>query len=150
MAKRKSLQHDHCPVARAVDLVGDRWSLLIIRDALDGMRRFGDFQRNLGVARNILSDRLGALVEAGLLAVQPASDGSAYQEYVLTAKGESLFTAIVALRQWGERHLFAPGEAHSTLLDKASGKRVPVMSPHDHQGQVLQATQAVVKKLAPE
>lgn len=147
MVKRKISQHDPCPVARALDLVGDRWSMLIIRDALDGIRRFGDFQRNLGVARNILSDRLGALVEHGLLAVQPASDGSAYQEYILTAKGESLFTAVVALRQWGERHLFAPGEAHSVLIDKASGKRVAAMQPHDHEGKVLKATQAVVKKV---
>ncbi|WP_432377413.1 winged helix-turn-helix transcriptional regulator [Duganella sp. P38] len=150
MAKRKSLQNDDCPVARAVDLVGDRWSMLIIRDAMDGIRRFGDFQRNLGVARNILSDRLSALVDAGLLAIQPASDGSAYQEYVLTAKGESLFPAIVALRQWGERHLFAPGEAHSTLVEKASGKRVSAMHPHDHDGKVLKAMQTVVKKLAPK
>jgi DNA-binding HxlR family transcriptional regulator len=148
MVKRKSLQDDACPVARAVDLVGDRWSMLIIRDALDGIRRFGDFQRNLGVARNILSDRLGALVEQGLLAIQPASDGSAYQEYVLTSKGENLFPAIVALRQWGERHLFAPGEAHSTLIEKASGKRVAAMQPRDHEGHVLKPAQAAVKKLS--
>jgi DNA-binding HxlR family transcriptional regulator len=148
MAKRKSLRTDDCPVARAVDLVGDRWSMLIIRDAMDGISRFGDFQRNLGVARNILSDRLSALVEDGLLAVQPASDGSAYQEYVLTSTGESLFPAIVALRQWGERHLFAPGEAHSTLVEKTTGKRVTTMHPHDHEGKVLKATHTVVKKLA--
>jgi DNA-binding HxlR family transcriptional regulator len=147
MAQRKSLQTDACPVARAVDLVGDRWSMLIVRDALDGIRRFGDFQRNLGVARNILSDRLGALVNEGLLAVQPASDGSAYQEYVLTPKGESLFPVIVALRQWGERHLFAAGEPHSVLIEKASGKRVTAMHPHDHEGKVLKASHAVVKKL---
>jgi DNA-binding HxlR family transcriptional regulator len=150
MAKRKSLQDDACPVARAVDLVGDRWSMLIIRDAMDGIRRFGDFQRNLGVARNILSDRLAALVEDGLLAIQPASDGSAYQEYVLTIKGESLFPVIVGLRQWGERHLFAAGEPHSTLIEKASGKRVVAMHPHDHEGKVLKATHTVVKKLAPK
>lgn len=142
------MQDDACPVARAVDLVGDRWSMLIVRDALDGISRFGDFQRNLGVARNILSDRLAALVEDGLLAIQPASDGSAYQEYVLTAKGESLFPAIVALRQWGERHLFAAGEAHSVLVEKASGKRVAAMQPHDHQGKVLKPAQALVKKIA--
>jgi DNA-binding HxlR family transcriptional regulator len=147
MAKRKSLQQDDCPVARAVDLVGDRWSMLIVRDALDGIRRFGDFQRNLGVARNILSARLSALVEDGLLAIQPASDGSAYQEYVLTPKGESLFPAIVALRQWGERHLFAAGEAHSVLIETASGKRVSAMQPHDHAGKILKPAQAVVKKV---
>lgn len=147
MAKRKSLQQDDCPVARAVDLVGDRWSMLIVRDALDGIRRFGDFQRNLGVARNILSDRLSALVEGGLLNIQPASDGSAYQEYVLTSKGESLFPAIVALRQWGEHHLFATGEAHSVLLEKDSGKRVSPMQPRDHDGHILKPAQAVVKKI---
>jgi DNA-binding HxlR family transcriptional regulator len=147
MAKRKSLQQDDCPVARAVDLVGDRWSMLIVRDALDGIRRFGDFQRNLGVARNILSDRLSALVEDGLLTIQPASDGSAYQEYVLTPKGESLFPAIVALRQWGERHLFAPGEAHSVLIEKDSGKRVSAMQPHAHDGHILKPAHAVVKKV---
>ncbi|MRW88927.1 transcriptional regulator [Duganella sp. FT80W] len=147
MAQRKTMQHDPCPVARALDLVGDRWSMLIIRDALDGIRRFGDFQRNLGVARNILADRLAALVEHGLLATQAASDGSAYHEYVLTSKGESLFTAIVALRQWGERHLFAPGEAHSVLVETGSGKRVAAMHPHDHEGKVLKPAHAVVKKV---
>ena len=121
--------------------------MLIVRDALDGIRRFGDFLRRLGVARNILSDRLGALVEDGLLALQPASDGSAYQEYVLTSKGESLFPAIVALRQWGERHLFAAGEAHSVLIEKDSGKRVTAMQPHDHDGHILKPAHAVVKKV---
>ncbi len=76
-----------CPVARSADLLGDRWALLVIRDAFDGITRFGDFQRSLGAARNILSDRLRRLVEAGILQLQPASDGSAYQEYVLTAAG---------------------------------------------------------------
>ncbi|MDR2328643.1 MAG: helix-turn-helix transcriptional regulator, partial [Comamonas sp.] len=86
-----------CPVARALDAIGDRWSLLIVRDAFDGVQRFGDLQRNLGMARNILSDRLRKLVDAGVLQTQPASDGSAYQEYALTAKGLGLFPVVVAL-----------------------------------------------------
>ncbi|MFW2778936.1 winged helix-turn-helix transcriptional regulator, partial [Acinetobacter baumannii] len=101
MANSTLIKEEPCPVARCVNLIGDRWSLLIVRDAFDGMRRFGDFQRSLGVARNILSDRLKKLVEAGVLEMQDASDGTAYQEYVLTTKGESLFPVIVALRQWG-------------------------------------------------
>ena len=80
-----------CPVARSADLLGDRWALLVIRDAFDGITRFGDFQRSVGAARNILSDRLRKLVEAGILQLQPASDGSAYQEYVLTHAGQELF-----------------------------------------------------------
>lgn len=147
MAKRKSMQDDACPVARALDLVGDRWSLLLVRDAFDGMRRFGDFQRNLGVARNILSDRLATLVAADVLAVQPASDGTAYQEYVLTPRGEQLFPVVVALRQWGERQLFAPGEAHSQLLTAATRQPLAPMLPTDAAGQVVQSHHTFVKKL---
>ncbi|SEN91990.1 transcriptional regulator, HxlR family [Duganella sp. CF517] len=147
MAKRKSMQDDACPVARSLDLVGDRWSMLIVRDAFDGISRFSDFQRNLGVAKNILSDRLSALVEQGVLTVQPASDGTSYQQYVLTPKGESLFPVVVALRQWGERHLFAGGEPHSLLVEKASGKAVAPMLPHDHAGHVLQPAHTQVKKI---
>lgn len=86
MPSRKNFDDEHCPVVRSVDLIGDRWALLIVRDAFDGVRRFGDFQRSLGMARNILSDRLRKLVDAGILVMQDASDGTAYQEYVLTAR----------------------------------------------------------------
>lgn len=103
MARQKSLADSPCPVARATDIVGDRWALLIVRDAFDGVRRFGDFRTSLGVASNILSDRLKMLVDAGVFDVVPASDGTAYQEYVLTKKGEGLFPVIVMLRQWGRR-----------------------------------------------
>ena len=106
MAARKSLADSSCPVARAIDIVGDRWALLIVRDAFDGVRRFGQFQESLDIARNILTDRLRRLVEAGVLEVVAASDGSAYQEYILTPKGEALFPVIVTLRQWGEGYLF--------------------------------------------
>lgn len=147
MAKRKKMQEDPCPVARSLDVVGDRWSLLIVRDAFDGTRRFSDFQRTLGVARNILSDRLRRLVADGILAVQPASDGSSYQEYVLTARGESLFPVVVALRQWGERHLFEAGEAHSQLLDKASGRPVEPMVPLDAGGRQLHWHATAVQKI---
>ena len=147
MPSRKSLQAEPCPVARSVDSIGDRWSLLIIRDAFDGVRRFSDFQRSLGMARNILSDRLRKLVEAGVLELQTASDGSSYQEYVLTSKGQRLFPVVVALRQWGEQHLFAKGESHSVLLDKHTGKPVPHMSPQAGDGGVLTAEQTEVKKV---
>lgn len=137
MPPRKPMNKEPCPVARGVDLIGDRWSLLIVRDAFDGTRRFGDFQRSLGVARNILTDRLRKLVEGGILEMQGASDGTAYQEYVLTAKGQSLFTVVVALRQWGEQHLFENGERHSLLIDKRSGKPIAFMAPTAQDGTVL-------------
>ncbi|HEX8610103.1 MAG TPA: helix-turn-helix domain-containing protein [Telluria sp.] len=148
MAKRKSMKTDACPVARALDAIGERWCLLVVRDAFDGVRRFGDFQRRLGVARNILADRLRVLVEQGVLAVQPAADGTAYQEYVLTAKGESLFPVIVALRQWGEQQLFAAGEAHSRLVDRQDGQALAPMLPRAADGRLLDHAGTIVNKLA--
>ncbi|CAK13519.1 winged helix-turn-helix transcriptional regulator [Pseudomonas entomophila] len=109
--------NQQCPVARALEVIGDRWALMILRDTFDGLRRFSELQRNLGLAKNILAARLKLLVEAGLLAQQPASDGSAYKEYVLTEKGHSVFPIVVGLRQWGERFLFVEGESRSQLLD---------------------------------
>lgn len=147
MANTTSLKEEPCPVARCVNLIGDRWSLLIVRDAFDGMRRFGDFQRSLGVARNILSDRLRKLVDADVLEMQDASDGTAYQEYVLTAKGESLFPVVVALRQWGEHNLFENGERHSLLIDKNTGQKIPFMAPVAADGTVLRASNTEVQKV---
>jgi DNA-binding HxlR family transcriptional regulator len=147
MANSTSLKEEPCPVARCVNLIGDRWSLLIVRDAFDGMRRFGDFQRSLGVARNILSDRLKKLVDAGVLEMQDASDGTTYQEYVLTAKGESLFPVIVALRQWGEHNLFESDERRSLLIDKKTGQQIPFMAPVTADGKVLNASDTQVQKV---
>ncbi len=147
MAKRKSLKGDDCPVARAVDVIGDRWCLLLIRDAFDGMRRFGEFQKSLGVARNILADRLQTLVEEGVFAAAPASDGSAYQEYVLTDKGVKLFPVVVALRQWGEGQLFGKNEAHSVLLERGSGRPVLPMFVSDGAGRPLTVADTVVRKI---
>ncbi|HHY3008382.1 TPA: winged helix-turn-helix transcriptional regulator [Enterobacter ludwigii] len=147
MPSRKPIEQEFCPVARSVDLIADRWSLLIVRNAFDGMRRFGDFQRDLGVARNILADRLRKLVDAGILAMQGASDGTSYQEYVLTDKGESLFPIVVALRQWGEQHLFERGERHSLLIDRRTGKPVPLMAPAAQDGTALKAQDTDVQKV---
>jgi len=126
-----------CPVARALEVLGDRWALMILRDAFDGLRRFSEFQKNLGLAKNILASRLKLLVESGLLQLQPASDGSAYKEYVLTDKGRSVFPIVVGLRQWGERFLFEAGEARSVLLDSARGKPVETLQVRAEDGRVL-------------
>ncbi|KFX03993.1 HxlR family transcriptional regulator [Pectobacterium betavasculorum] len=147
MVKRKSLKEDVCPVARALEVVGDRWTLMIIRDAFDNRRRFSDFQRSLGVAKNILTDRLRTLVDEGVFSVQPVSESSAYQEYVLTPKGEQLFPLVVALHQWGEQQLFAEGEAHSLLLDKHTSQPLRAMVPHSAQGQRLVGQDTFVQKI---
>lgn len=137
-----------CPVARTVDLVGDRWSLLIMRDAMDGARSFTDFQQRTGVARNILTDRLRRLVDRGLLARETATSGRR-QVYVLTEAGRDLFTVIVALRQWGERHAFGPREAHS-ILAGGDGKPLARLSPTDSRGAPATPDTTTVRRKQPQ
>jgi DNA-binding HxlR family transcriptional regulator len=146
MPRHTSINEETCPIARSLDVIGDRWSLLILRDVFDGIHRFSDIQRNLGVARSILSRRLSDLVEHDILATQAASDGTTYQEYVLTAKGESFFPVMVGLQQWGERHLFARGERPSRLIDKATGKPLPFMFPQGDDGRELSLKDTEVRK----
>ena len=107
--RHKCMKAADCPVARTLDLVGEWWTLLILRDALMGVTRFSEFQQSLGMAKNILAARLRKLVDNGILELKPASDGSAYQEYVITDKGRSLNGIIEALREWGEQHLAGSG-----------------------------------------
>jgi len=147
MAKRKRLKSDPCPVARALDVIGDRWSLLIVRDAFDGISRFGAFQKNLDVARNILSDRLSQLVADGILAVQPASDGTSYPEYVLTSKGRALFAVVVTLRQWGEGHLFDDREPRSHLRVVDGSTQVADVQVRGADGRILQPQETRVEKV---
>jgi DNA-binding HxlR family transcriptional regulator len=135
--KRTSLEHADCPIARSLDAIGDWWSLLIIRDALLGRRRFGEFQKSLGLAKNILTVRLRALVERGILELRPASDGSAYQEYVPTAKGRGIFPIMVALRQWSEEFDEAPEEIATILGDRESGRPVKRLELHARDGRLL-------------
>lgn len=147
MSGKATMQAQPCPVARALDVIGDRWSLLIVRNAFDGMGRFGDFQKDLGIAKNILSDRLHKLLEQGILEAIPATDGSAYQDYVLTAKGEALFTLIVSLRQWGEEYLFDKNEPRSVLVERASGKAIPKMEARSANGRKLNSANTLVQKI---
>jgi DNA-binding HxlR family transcriptional regulator len=148
MPQRVTHERAECPVARAVDVIGDRWSLLIVRDAFDGISRFSEFQRNLGLAKNILSSRLRELVAHGILEIVPAADGSAYHEYALTQKGRDLFVILVSLRQWGEDHLFADAEPHSVLLDTENNKPVAKLEVTDAAGRVLDPSEAFVRKVA--
>jgi DNA-binding HxlR family transcriptional regulator len=134
---RKRLDSSNCPIARTLDVIGDWWSLLIVRDAHLGKRRFNEFQRSLGLAKNILCVRLQKLVSHGILTTGPAADGSAYQEYRLTEKGRSLYTVLVALRQWGEKHLFEKGELDLLLVDRESGQPVRPLELRSQDGRLL-------------
>lgn len=141
MMKQKTFEKAGCPVARSLDAIGDGWALLILRDAFEGKRRFGEFQKSLGVAKNILTVRLKKLVADGILTVAPASDGSAYQEYVLTAKGADLYLVLASIAQWGATHLFGTDEAPTyRVIDREKGEAVKPLELRAADGRVLKVT----------
>ena len=102
---KRDYQGQNCSIARTLEIVGERWTLLIIRDVFLGLRRFDQLQESLGVARNVLADRLNRLVAEGILERVPYSERPQRFEYRLTAKGRELNVALTALRQWGDAHL---------------------------------------------
>jgi DNA-binding HxlR family transcriptional regulator len=129
-----------------MDCIGDGWSLLIVRDAFDGVRRFSEFEKSLGAAKNILAARLHHLVEHGIMEVVPASDGSRYQEYVLSEKGRALFPVIVAIRQWGERYFFQPGEPYTQLVDRKRAKPLRQLKIQSADGRIVGPDDTFVQK----
>lgn len=136
--KRTRLENSSCPIARSLDVIGDWWSLLIVRDALRGTRRFSEFQKHLGIAKNMLAGRLKMLVEEGILTIQPASDGSAWQEYVLTEKGRGLQTVLVALAQWADEYLLTPDEPTTVLIDNLTRQPLRKLVLQAADGRTLQ------------
>lgn len=111
-----------CSIARSLEVLGERWTLLIVRDTLLGLRRFDDIQRSLGVARNVLTDRLGRLVEAGVLERVPYQQRPPRHEYQLTPIGRELAIPVVSLMHWGDRHLAGPaGPPRLTLHHDCGG-----------------------------
>jgi DNA-binding HxlR family transcriptional regulator len=122
----KALPSRPCPVAGALDLFGDRWSILIIRDVMNGVRRFDDLVTRLGVSRATLADRLRRLVDAGILVPSPYQPdrGRSRDEYRLTDKGWELRNVLIALREWGDRHALDDGEERLRLVDRDTGHEV--------------------------
>ena len=148
MVKRTCFEAAECPIARSLDVIGDGWSLLIIREAMSGARRFGEFQKKLGMAKNILAARLRALVGHGIFVLEAAADGSPYQDYMLTDKGRDLFPVLVALRQWSDDHLFAPGEEYTRLVDRKTGKRVKRLELRAQDGRLLRPQDTALVRTA--
>ena len=118
--RRKSFADATCPIARSLELVGEWWSILILRDAFHGATRFEQFQKNLDIAPNMLTRRLHALVEAGLMERRRYSERPPRDEYVLTECGRDFRPVLWSLLAWGNRH-FAPEGASVVLVDAASG-----------------------------
>lgn len=134
---RKRFDDSTCSVARALNEVGDWWSLLIVLHAMYGTRRFVDFQQQLGIAKNILCDRLAKLVDNEVLRkVEVGEHGSRF-EYRLTEKGRDLFPVVVALRQWGDKWNPAPDGQPLDLRDRATGQPVKTVTVQNADGQTL-------------
>src|SRR5690348_8494726 len=118
--QRKSFGSMTCPIARGLERVGEWWSILILRDAFAGMTRFDEFQKSLGIAPNMLTRRLNALVEAGLLVRRRYSEHPPRDEYLLTDRGRDFRPVLLAMLAWGNRH-FAPEGASIQVVDARTG-----------------------------
>src|SRR6266581_5956252 len=126
--QRKSFGRMVCPIARSLERVGEWWSILILRDALHGLRRFDQFQKSLGIAPNMLARRLNALVEAGLLERRRYSEHPPRDEYLLTARGRDFRPVVLSLLAWGNRH-FAPEGPSVMLVNRRTGAAVdPILA----------------------
>jgi DNA-binding HxlR family transcriptional regulator len=112
-----------CSVARALEAIGDRWTMLVVRDAFLGVRRFEDFQRDLDIARNVLADRLGRLVDDGILERRRYQEKPERFEYRLTEKGLNLWPVLVSLMKWGDRYA-APDGPPTLILHRDCGGEV--------------------------
>lgn len=122
IVERKSFEDMPCSVAQCLEIVGEWWSMLIVRDAFRGVTHFDAFQERLGIARNILTQRLKKLVAAGILRKDAYQEHPLRYQYTLTEKGRDLWPVLVALRQWGDRHAAPNGP--------------PVVYAHEHCGKV--------------
>ena len=142
--QRKTLADAECPIARSLERVGEWWSILIMRDALHGLRRFDEFSRSLDIAPNMLTRRLNSLVEDGLLERRAYSERPLRHEYVPTAKGQDFAGVLLALVAWGNRH-YAPEGESVQIVERATGRRVePVMADMSN-GRLLSLEQCTVQ-----
>ncbi|MEU2042674.1 winged helix-turn-helix transcriptional regulator [Nocardia niwae] len=121
--RRTSFEALGCPIAGALEYVGDWWTLLIVRDALDGFTRFDEFERNLGIAPAMLTKRLRTLVESGLLERRRYRQSPPRYEYIITDKGRDLSPVLVALYAWGRKHA-GTGEPSVVLTDQETGAEI--------------------------
>lgn len=146
--KRTDLSGARCPIARSLNEIGDWWTLLIVRDAVRGSRRFSDFQKSLGLARNILSVRLKQMVANGLLELKPVEAGGLRSEYHLTEKGKRLRLVIAALRQWGEDNLFDGDPPSSAMVETATGRPIGRLGLTSEDGRTLRLDEVSIVQRA--
>ena len=134
---RKRFSRMNCGIAQALEALGDWWTLLIVRDAFFGVRRFGDFERSLGIAKNILAARLAHLVEHEILERVDVGESGERFEYRLTEKGEALLPVLTSLRDWSDEHVFGKGHEPVIVKDRRTERRIPKLRVLDADGRPL-------------
>lgn len=127
-----------CSTARALEIFGARWTLLLLRESVFGTRRFDAVATHLGIARNVLANRLDLLVREGLLETRPINDGGLREEYRLTCKGRDTLPILIALLQWGDRWLQTPTSIPMQVIDRRKRQVLPRMRPLDSEGNALE------------
>ena len=135
--KYKSFDHMNCSLAQTLSVIGERWTLLILRDAFFGAKRFSQFERSLGIAKNILTARLNMLVDEGILEKRDSAEG-AHAEYVLTRKGLDLQPILLAMTHWGDTYKADARGDRLVFVERASGKPIRRMSAVSEDGRALQ------------
>lgn len=128
-----------------LNLFGDHWTWLIIREAFYGVTRFSEFRRNTGIAKNLLSARLAFLVDNGVLEKRNISSRGTRYEYRLLPKGRSLAPVFIAMSQWGNQHIFGPGNETIEIVERSNGRPIKPVSIHGSAGNPLDLAQLVVK-----
>lgn len=142
---RTSLKAFNCSLARTADIIGDKWTLLILRDAFFGASTFSHFQKSLGVARNILADRLEKLVEHEVLEKVATRPGVERYTYHLTERGQALVPALIAITQWGDKWVFGEGAEPLQFIDREQGQPIRAMSVQSSDGRNITAKDIIAK-----
>ncbi|MDP1795542.1 MAG: helix-turn-helix domain-containing protein [Acidimicrobiales bacterium] len=137
--RKTSFAEMNCSIAQSLEIIGEWWTLLILRDCFLGVRRFDDFVQRLGIARNVLTNRLETLVEAGVLERRTYDEGRGRHDYVLTDKGRALWPVITALRQWGDEWILGEGNEPVLLEHKGCGHSMSAVPTCSHCGESLDA-----------
>jgi DNA-binding HxlR family transcriptional regulator len=136
---------ENCSIAQALEVLGDWWTLLVVREAFLGVRRFADFEANLGISKNVLTQRLSHLVEHGVLERIDAGVHGPRYEYQLTAMGKDLIGVVTALRQWADRWVFGAGNEPVLVIDRRTGRPIPRLRLLGEDGSPLRAADIEVR-----
>jgi DNA-binding HxlR family transcriptional regulator len=146
--KWNDLQNESCPVARGLSVIGDRWTMLVLRDCFLGIRRFEQIQERLGITRHVLADRLRKLEAAGVLRREPYQERPVRHEYRLTERGKALYPVLVSVIEWANEHVPPPVESSVTLVSRKTGTPIAPVLTDANTGEEI--THRTVMALRPE